>query len=202
MYTNSYNGYVPGADGRPVRLAAKFEWVSKRTNDPQNPFKKIPYIKIFHSGSTDTTHRPVEDRDKLQYPEIWAAFERGQEQDEVGWPIDQVPFLDVAQVDNLKFHGIKTLEALSGAPDQFLDQMMGGKELKRKAIALLKSAADSKPIMELTEKNKTLELEIEGLKRQMAEILKGGTPHQPGAAVKKPGGPKMSQPAVLPESYS
>lgn len=199
-----YNGYAPGFDGRPVRAAAKFYMRSKKVSEGTEPYKDVPFIVKYHAGSTDTTDRPVTEQDKRDYPELWAAFERGQDQDAVGWPIDQVPFLSPAQVENLKHFGIKTLEALANAPDTF--GMLGIKDLKRKAQAMLRSAEDNKATLEMSNKIAVQDAQIEALRSQLAEMAKqmasqpvSGEPVQTPVAPRK-GGAKPLQPAVLPES--
>lgn len=165
-----HNGYAPSADGRPTLLPAKFYWKEKKVEENPPQFTKVPYILIYHPGG-DTTNRPASEVDKQRYPRQWAAFSADQDQSEVGWTLDNCAFLDVAQIATYKARNIKTIEALSAAPDTAIHGIMGAREHRKQAAALLKQASDGKPLAELVQKNSALENEIDLLKKQLAEVL-------------------------------
>lgn len=132
---------------------------------PDEPLKtkREPFIKIFHAGGLDNTFRPVTDDDKRKYPDLWDAFEKGMAQDEIGWPIEKVPFLDDAQAYGYREIGIKTLEALADAHDVTVQKIMGGREHREKARAMLKDTAEKKPLMDALS-------ELEAQKKELAEM--------------------------------
>lgn len=187
-----HNGYVPGPDGQPIRLPAKFYWKEKKISDNPPQFKKVEYICIVQPGG-DTVDRPIKEQDKYEYPRQWDAFQRQQDQSAVGWSLEQCPFLDVAQVATYKAIGIPTVEALATAPDTSLQGVMGALDHRKKAIALLKSANDAKPIMELQAKCDAQEADLKMLRDQLIEMnnemekLKAGKPTQSVAKTTRSG---------------
>lgn len=170
MQYGATNGYVPDLDGRPVLLPARFEWKEKKVSDNPPQFTKVPYITIFHHGG-DTSVRPVSEKDKFDYPKQWAAFERDQNQDEIGWTLDNCTFLDVAEIATYKARNIRTVEQLAAATDTAVTGIMGARDHRKKAAAMLKQANDQKPLMELCEKNTQLENQIGLLQTQLNEVL-------------------------------
>lgn len=164
------NGYIPGLDGTPVNLPAQFYWKEKKVASTPPTFEKVPYIVIYHTGSTDTTDRPVKEEDKMRYPREWAAFQAGEDQSEIGWSIRQVPFLDVAQAATYEARGVKNLEALSTASDQVGIGILGFREHREQAKAMLLAAVDSKPMEELARKNSEQADQIALLQAQVKEL--------------------------------
>lgn len=145
------------------------------------------------------------------YPAQWAAFEAGQDQDALGWPIEKAPFLDEAQAQSYRDLGIKSLEALAQAHDNVIAKIMGGREHRQKAQTLLKEAIDKKPMMDALTKVEEQAKELADLRAQMAQLLEAqkaqpvAAPTQATAVQVKGGRRKASEmsglpPAVLPES--
>lgn len=167
--SGQYHGYVPGPDGQPVRLPARFYWREKKISEMPPQFEKRAYIEIYHIGG-DTTDRPIREDDKVNYPREWAAFEKNQDQSEIGWSIRQVPFLDCAQAATYEAMGIRTLEALSIANDAVGTNVMGFRKHRDQAIAMLDAAKSAKPIEELTKKNHALEDKVKLLEAQISEL--------------------------------
>ena len=168
MSEGMYNGYVPGAHG-PVRLPASFHWKEKKVSENPPQFEKRAYIQVFLPGG-DIVDRPIKDEDKYEYPKQWDAFQKGGDQSAVGWPLEHCPFLDVAQVATYKALGIPTVEALATAPDTAIQNVLGALDHRKQAIAVLKSAASTAPMLEIMEQNKALETKLDLQTKQIAEL--------------------------------
>lgn len=204
---SEYSAYTPDQSGRPVKRNARFYNRRKKVSDNPIRHEAVPYCKEF-LDEFSCNDVPVTIDHQRRYPQLWAAFQAGQDQEAVGWAIDQVPFLDVGAVEDYRIRGIKTLEALAAANDNLVGEIPEFPEHKKKAIAMLKYASDNKPVMELAQKNDALEKEVQLLKSQMAEMAKSAAmqsqdPNIQAQEKRGPGRPPratMSQPAVLPAS--
>lgn len=131
-----------------------------------------PYVEILKQGGA-TCQFAVNDEFKRRYPEKWRAFEQGLEEPKTGLPLEKWPGCTRAQCENLKGVNFFTVEDLANASDIGLDAYgMGGREMKKKAIAYLEAARDNgsvtakladleKQMNSVVDKNKELEGIIE-----------------------------------------
>lgn len=93
--------------------------------------------------SSHVSYVMAEHRDR--WPEIYAAFQRGEERAASGTPLEHwtSPSMTRARVAELKAANILSVEELSGVPDNVLPRLgMGARELREQARAYLDSAKD------------------------------------------------------------
>jgi hypothetical protein len=143
-------------------------------------FKDVPYVMIMVPGDKDNIiRRPIRQNDKARFPKQWAAFEAGQEQAQEGTPLEQWPMVTRAQVEELKFFGVHTVEALSNMPDTAAQNFMGLNRLRQNAKDFLEAAKSEAPFIELREENNvlkdtvnTLTEQVELMKSEMNEMRK------------------------------
>lgn len=125
-------------------------------------------------GEQDTISGPVHRSPKVKqdFAAAWAAFERDNASEgAVGTMLEQVPWIERGEVENLRYSGIKTLEALASVSDANVTKIPGGLKLRERAQAMLKASESAAPIQALGEEVAALRAENESLRAQMAEFL-------------------------------
>ncbi len=128
-------------------------------------FEDVPYVRIMVPGDKDNiVFRPVRETDKNRFPKQWAAFQNRDEQVQEGTPLSEWAGVSRSMVEELKFFGIHTVEALVNMPDSSASKFMGINSIRAKAKAFIEDAKLMAPIAKLTEENAML-------KQQMAELL-------------------------------
>jgi len=119
--------------------------------------------------------RPATDIERERFPRHYAAFRNKAAQPNDGTPLNIWPALTKAQVEEMKFFNVHTVEQLAGMSDEQSQKFMGVQNLRTRARAFLeesgKSAAAEKLSSELAKRDE----EIAYLKAQMEEILKERT---------------------------
>lgn len=147
-------------------------------------FKLVPFVEIIIPG--DKLLRPdrkVSDEDKSRWPQAWDKFEQRQaETYGDGTPIDQWPYLNRAQVAEMRAIGILTVESLAGLGDTGLQKIgMGARDLQKRAQQFLKPQSDRETDLRsekqaLQEELKVLRMEMEHLKKVVEGKPKRGRP--------------------------
>ncbi len=133
-------------------------------------FDEIPMIRIITPGSRDVMVNVVNDKYKERFPRHWERFLKQQEQSVDGTPLEQVPFLTVGQIAELKAVNCLTLEHLATMSDQLASKMMGMNSVRQKAQAYLAAAKDAAPITKLQAEIERRDNEIDTLKKQLAAL--------------------------------
>lgn len=142
-----------------------------------------PYIKIISIGNKNTQQdRPVRHRqsgqippDTVRFPKQWAAFSNQQEQVIEGTPITEWAALPRAEAMSLKAMNIHTVEKLANLGDNNIN-WMGGRQLRDKAQAWLKSASDGSVVIKQQQLIDELKIQIDALKNQMEGFSKAVKP--------------------------
>lgn len=128
------------------------EFRSKESGKPE--FDLIPFIKKCNPGDpTNVIERPMNDSDRDEWPQQWAAYERRTSyRPESGTPVEDWPRLDVATVAKLKALEFHTVEQIAEASDQQCQRIgMGCFELRTKAAAYVAAAKDSSLVQKQAE---------------------------------------------------
>jgi len=161
-------------------------------------YDTVPWCEIRVPGEVDTVIGPVAKMHpdpRNRFPMAWAQFQKDNTTEGlVGTPLKMVPWLERGDVETLLYSGVKTLEQLAGLSDGTLSNISGALGLRTKARDFIKAAQDAAPMEHLSEELAKRDLEIDGLKAQIAEILKAkatrGEEMPPEVKVRKKPGPK------------
>ncbi|TXH51659.1 MAG: hypothetical protein E6Q97_17895 [Desulfurellales bacterium] len=135
-------------------------------------FDEIPMIQIITPGSRDVMVNKLNDKYKERFPRHWERFQKGLEQLVEGTPLDEVPFLTVGQIAELKAVNCLTLEHLASMSDQLAQKMMGMHALRKKAKDYLDAAAGHAPIAKLQNQVDQLMAQVEALTNQNSKLSK------------------------------
>jgi len=145
-------------------------------------YKDKPYIWIRFPGDRNREVRRrvdesgrrnqgVSDLDRI--PQQLAAFKNQNEQVNEGTPIEEWAPASKSMCLMFKGLNIHTVENLGAVPDSALQNLgHGGREMRDKAVAWLSKAEGSAEFLALNKKNKSLEEDIEMLKKQISDLGK------------------------------
>jgi hypothetical protein len=141
-------------------------------------FDEVPMVKIITPGSRDVMITRASKSYQERFPKQWEAFTMSQAQEGItGTRLEQVPFLTVGQIAELKALNVYTLEQLANIADNVLHRFMGAQKLKQQAQAYLLAAFDNEPIArmqaELEKRDlqiATLTTQVEALSRKLTEL--------------------------------
>ena len=134
---SSPGGQVKPAIPRFHSKAVEIPFKSEQAGRPV--FEDRQFVEIIIPGDNkNRVVEPVNDGHKERWPEAWAAFEAGLAAPTSGTPLSEWPKVTRAQVENLAYLQIRTVEDLAGLNDNLvLNIGMGGRELRESARKFL-----------------------------------------------------------------
>lgn len=134
-------------------------------------FEEKVFINIKIPGDKNNdVNRVAFPEDIMRFPLHYERFRKGQEQ-VIGTPLNALPFLNEAQVEEYKSVFIRTVEQLAGAADAQLQKMFGSTDHKQKAQAWLDSFKGSDRLREEFEtKSQEQGDQIKALQEQLAKL--------------------------------
>jgi hypothetical protein len=145
-------------------------------------FAEEDYIQIMQPGNKDSiVIRPATDRDKDRFAEHYRKYQAREDQSEAeGTPLSEWPAVTRAQVEELKFLNVFTVEQLAGMSDSNAQNIMGISLLKQKAAKYLETADKEATAEKLAE----LEAKYQALleERQVEAPKKRGRPRKTAEA--------------------
>lgn len=145
----------------PMRMGAKSEEAGR------DIYEEREFIRIMFPGDrTKMVDREANDIDKRRFATQYAAFQQNKAAPLQGTPISEWAPLSKSQVLELQAMRIMTVEQLAGLPDTAID-FFGGRDLRDKAQAWLKSAADGAYAMQLKAMNERLETDLAAKDEQL-----------------------------------
>jgi signal transduction protein with GAF and PtsI domain len=135
-------------------------------------YVEIDYVAITNPGSRDEYITKAEHKAKQDEFVAWAykKWKATQEQVTDGTPLETVPFLNKAQIMELKALGIHSLENLTNLPDTAKQRFMGSVELSKKAKAYMNSAKDTALVTKLQSELDKRDRDMAAMKKQMEEV--------------------------------
>ena len=140
-------------------------------------FRLVCFCEIRIKDNTSEIYdQPATEEKIRRFPNEYARYQLAKKQVVDGTPLDQFAFLDRAEIETLKIHGIYTVEALS-AIDTLKARQLGLEEEKNIAEKFLQQAKNNKAVKEWQKKEeeyqnkiKLLEEKLEVLNKLQAEI--------------------------------
>lgn len=139
-------------------------------------FKDVEFITIMVPGDRNAAHtRPVRPADQVRFSKQYDHWKKTQSNDLLnGTPLD-VLGLSLAQVEEYRYFGIRTVEQMADLRDDVTGRMMGAVQLKQKAAAYLDIMKSEAPMKRVTAELETRDKEIATLKKAIedqGEIIK------------------------------
>lgn len=134
-------------------------------------YKDREYIEIRAAGNQNNIiNRPAAAMDRQRFHRQYELYKQGNDEQLIGTPLGEVTWLTRSQVEELAYVRIRTVEQLASINDDTCQRMAGLHDLKRKAAALLESAAKVAPLTALQAENDQLKGQVEALSNQLKEI--------------------------------
>ena len=182
LATDEANPNFVGANDPDSRLWVRFYMRplqnTFRTEAEGRPiFEDRLFIEIRIPGDNlNIIDRPAFDHDKARFPRHWAHFENthGKDDQNIGTPLSQWPFLRPSQVEELKALKFHTVEQVAFASDQQVGNIgmvagMSPLSFRERAKLYLETAKDNSVAVKQAEELKKREEEIAALKASQEE---------------------------------
>lgn len=134
-------------------------------------FDELEYVQIMVPGDKQNViHRPVSEKDRQRFKRQYEAWKESGQQPVSGTPLDQWPAVTRAQVAELAYFNVKTVEQLASMSDGNAMGIGPITSLRQKAKDFVAAAAGNAPLQQLRDQLAERDNEIEVLKRQVAEL--------------------------------
>jgi hypothetical protein len=134
--------------------------------------KDVVFVQILAPGLTNNTvERKATDEDKQRFRRQYESFRENGESTMEGTPLESVTWISRAQVEELAYMKIRTVEVLSAISDDVCGRAPGLYDLKRKAQAHMEKADKAAPFTEMARKNEVLEGQVQALQQQLEKLL-------------------------------
>jgi hypothetical protein len=113
-------------------------------------FVDTEYVRIMVPGDKgNIIMREVRDTDRQRFSKQYQAFKNDEAEIVEGTPLDKWNLISQAQVEELKYFGIRTVENLANVTDTNAQKFMGINLLRDKARQYIEAASAEAPIAQL-----------------------------------------------------
>jgi hypothetical protein len=129
------------------------------------------YVRIMVPGDKDSiVVRPARDLDKQRFSKQFTAYQAGEGESHQGTPLKAWPMVTRGQVEELKFFGVHTVEALAELADIHVQKFMGIGTLKEQAKAYIQQAKEAAPLVQLNAAIDDKDAEIAALNEAVNDL--------------------------------
>lgn len=143
---------------------------AKSLNEGRHIYSDQEYIEIVIPGDKDNSvNRPLRDEDRQRFQRQYAKWKSLGVNVTEGTPLEVWPLVSRAQVEELRFFNVTTVEALAGLADVHTAKFMGLLDLKKKAQAFLVASAGDAPAQKLQAELEKRDAEIAQLKKNQED---------------------------------
>ena len=141
------------------------------TAEGRNIYRDVEFVTIRVPGDkTMSVHRPVRPSDKQRFPLQYAAFKNKQGEIVIGTPLTLWPGIRPAQIKELEYFNIRTVEQLAAMADGVGGaQMMGITALRHAARTFVSAAKEQAPLLAVQKELEARDNTITALQAQMQE---------------------------------
>jgi hypothetical protein len=133
-------------------------------------YDNAEYIcKMIPGDKDNIIRRPVRLEDKVLYSAKYEAFKRGLSQPESGTPLDTLPFLTKAQVQEFKAFNVRTAEQVVSMPDTLKQSFMGVRSVIKRIEDFLAAARGNAPMEKMRNELEKRDEQIAGLQQAIRD---------------------------------
>lgn len=144
----------------------------KSTEAGRPIFDEIDLVKIMSPGSRDNFIGDATPDYQSRFPQSWARYKANQSQDDIGTPLNMLPWLTISQIEEFRALNVRTVEQLAGMADSMSQRFMGFHGLKQRAQSYLDAAKDAAPIHKMQSELQKRDDEINQLKETVDNLVK------------------------------
>lgn len=131
-------------------------------------YKDVEFVEKFAPGNSSNIPRgKVTELDRRNFPQQYAKFKAGDNEQIVGTPLTEWSLITRSQVEELAYIKCRTVEQLAEINDAACNSMPGLYELKRKAKAFIERAKDNAPLEKLMAENDALLARVAALEESL-----------------------------------
>lgn len=134
-------------------------------------FDEIDLVKIITPGSRDSFVGDATEEYQLRFPQHWARYKAGKDQNSSGTPLNMLPWMSMGQIAELNAVGCQTVEQLVGMADSLSQKFMGHHQIKTRAMAYLDAAKGAAPALKLQAELDKRDETISQLQEQMKTLV-------------------------------
>lgn len=187
-YDDFYDNNTPQAQAD-ANLYVKFYYKTRKNKarDIFNPdhadmpeYVEVEYYDIKIPGERDSVAGAVNENIKQRFPRHYAAFKQRMEAPEDGFALKDWAAITRAQVEELAFKNIKTVEQLANVADSSAVSIRGLATLKQKAKAHIEGKRNSKFVdalnLQLEDRDKTISALEDRLNIMEKRFIEGDEP--------------------------
>jgi hypothetical protein len=164
-----------GDDKLAVRFFKKAKQNPEKTQTEGRPiFEEVDYIQIMVPGDrTSIIVRPVGPGDEARFRKQYEHWKATQNNDlVVGTPLEAWGILNMAQIEEFRYFGIRTVENMADLRDDVVGRIMGATTLKQKAKIFVEASKAEAPMKAMREALETRDTELSALKQAVADQAK------------------------------
>ena len=162
-----------------IRFFKKASQDMEQTKDQGRPiFTEVEFIQIMIPGDKGTIIvRPIgiEDQQRFgkQYDD-WVRSNKDSKEVLVGTPLEAWNQMSLAQIEEFRYFGVRTVEHLATLRDDVMLKMPGAVSLKKKAQEFLDAAKEAAPLSKMQAELEKRDAELDVLKnalKQQGEMI-------------------------------
>lgn len=143
---------------------------AKSATEGRPIFDEKEYVEIRTPGDQNNViQRPVCDMDRQRFGSAYRQFKAGIQDQLVGTPLSEMPWLTRAQAEELSYLRVRTVEALAELNDGVCGRHAGLYKLKQTAQAYLKRAGDQAPFAEMQKQMDEMREKLEAAEATIAD---------------------------------
>lgn len=152
-------------DLHPVRNA------EKSAAEGRPIYDEAEYIKITVPGDKNNiVHRPVRPSDKQEFSAEYRRFKAGEEMQQSGTPLKSWPGISRAEVEELAFFNVRTVEQLAEMSDGNARNLGPVMAMRQRARDFIAAAKGNAPLEQVRAENEALKNRLEAMERQMSQL--------------------------------
>lgn len=155
-----------------IRFFRKAKQNGEETAKQGRPiFEEIDYIQIVVPGDrTSTIVRPISEQDKVRFEKQYEHWKKTQQEEMVtGTPLEAWGIMSLAQIEEYRYFGVRTIEQMAGLRDDVCQKIMGGLQLKQKAVNWIAIAKEEAPLKKVQAELDARDTRIASLEAALSE---------------------------------
>ena len=172
-FTTGDQSFSSPADNKlRVRFFKKAAQDMEKTQAEGRPiFIEVEYCQIMVSGDRDSVVvRPATWVDKQRFSKQYEDWKKkGSAEQLVGTPLEAWGVLSLAQIEEFRYFGIRTVEHIADLRDDLAMKVMGAQALKQRASLFIQAGKEAAPMQKMAEELAKRDNDIDALKKALAE---------------------------------
>ncbi len=169
---NDFHKPRAGDERLAVRFFRKAKQDAVASQEAGRPiFKEVDYMQVMIPGDRNSSVvRPVAPGDKARFAKQYEHWKTTQSNDiVVGTPLEAWGVLSLAQTEEFRYFGIRTIEHMADLRDDVAQKIPGAQQLKQRAAQFVQLAKDEAPMKKMEAELGKRDNEIETLRQAIAD---------------------------------